>query len=165
MESLRHAQQQFVMMKVPSLGTEPVMNLATVSRQPSTLGDGDFETEEGEANFPRTPRGSSRASHVSSLAHSHRYIQKIEKKNINTQLKCRRCDTIVRKMSIEYIPLFLAVVWRWKACLREVAVFYPVIIRAETSAWKQTNNRERRVRCHRKRVANPVLGIITDLCI
>ncbi|XP_025269415.1 pleckstrin homology domain-containing family G member 5 isoform X3 [Camponotus floridanus] len=71
MESLRHAQQQFVMMKVPSLGTEPVMNLATVSRQPSTLGDGDFETEECEGNFPRTPRGSSRASHVSSLAHSH----------------------------------------------------------------------------------------------
>lgn len=57
------------------------MNLATVSRQPSTLGDGDFETEECEGNFPRTPRGSSRASHVSSLAHSHRYIsKKLEKK-------------------------------------------------------------------------------------
>ncbi|KAL6432664.1 hypothetical protein ACFW04_006240 [Cataglyphis niger] len=71
MESLRHAQQQFALMKVPSLGTEPAMNLATVSRQPSTLGDGDFEVEECEGNFPRTPRGSSRASHVSSLAHSH----------------------------------------------------------------------------------------------
>lgn len=71
MESLRHAQQQFALMKVPSLGAEPVMNLAAVSRQPSTLGDGDFETEECEGTFPRTPRGSSRASHVSSLAHSH----------------------------------------------------------------------------------------------
>lgn len=81
MESLRHAQQQFAMMKVPSLGTEPVMNLAAVSRQPSTLGDGDFETEECEGNFPRTPRGSSRASHVSSLAHSHRYMyRKVKKK-------------------------------------------------------------------------------------
>ncbi|XP_036148214.1 pleckstrin homology domain-containing family G member 5 isoform X2 [Monomorium pharaonis] len=70
MESLKQAQQQFVSMKVPSLG-EPVMNLATVSRQPSTLGDGDFEVEEYDNTFPRTPRGSSRASHVSSLAHSH----------------------------------------------------------------------------------------------
>ncbi|XP_029167289.1 pleckstrin homology domain-containing family G member 5 isoform X2 [Nylanderia fulva] len=71
MESLRHAQQQFALLKVSSLGAEPVMNLATVSRQPSTLGDGDFEGEECEGTFPRTPRGSSRASHVSSLAHSH----------------------------------------------------------------------------------------------
>jgi len=71
MESLRTAQQQFALMKVPPLG-EPAMNPATVSRQPSTYGDGDFETEESEG-IPRTPRGSSRASHVSSLAHSHRY--------------------------------------------------------------------------------------------
>ncbi|XP_011159080.1 pleckstrin homology domain-containing family G member 5 isoform X2 [Solenopsis invicta] len=70
MESLKQAQQQFALMKVPSLG-EPVMNLASVSRQPSTLGDGDFEVEEYDNTFPRTPRGSSRASHVSSLAHSH----------------------------------------------------------------------------------------------
>ncbi|XP_011148165.1 pleckstrin homology domain-containing family G member 5 isoform X2 [Harpegnathos saltator] len=70
MESLRKAQQQFALMKVPPLG-EPVMNLATVSRQPSTfLGDGDFEAEECEG-IPKTPRGSSRASRVSSLAHSH----------------------------------------------------------------------------------------------
>ncbi|XP_077273387.1 pleckstrin homology domain-containing family G member 5 isoform X1 [Temnothorax americanus] len=70
MESLKQAHQQFALMKVPSLG-EPVMNLAPVSRQPSTLGDGDFEVEEYDNTFPRTPRGSSRASHVSSLAHSH----------------------------------------------------------------------------------------------
>ncbi|XP_011865578.1 PREDICTED: pleckstrin homology domain-containing family G member 5 isoform X2 [Vollenhovia emeryi] len=70
MESLKQAQQQYLSMKVPSLG-EPVMNLASVSRQPSTLGDGEFEVEEYDNAFPRTPRGSSRASHVSSLAHSH----------------------------------------------------------------------------------------------
>ncbi|KYM81895.1 Pleckstrin homology domain-containing family G member 5 [Atta colombica] len=70
MDSLKQAQQQFASMKVPSLG-EPVMNLASVSRQPSTLGDGDFEVEEYDNTFPRTPRGSSRASHGSSLAHSH----------------------------------------------------------------------------------------------
>ncbi|KAL6257699.1 hypothetical protein P5V15_011279 [Pogonomyrmex californicus] len=69
-ESLKQAQQQFALMKVPTLG-EPVMNLTSVSRQPSTLGDGDFEVEEYDSTFPRTPRGSSRASHVSSLAHSH----------------------------------------------------------------------------------------------
>jgi len=73
MDSLKQAQQQFISMKVPSLG-EPVMNLASVSRQPSTLGDGDFEVEEYDNTFPRTPRGSSRASHGSSLAHSHRYV-------------------------------------------------------------------------------------------
>ncbi|KAL0099830.1 hypothetical protein PUN28_019915 [Cardiocondyla obscurior] len=70
MESLKQAQQQFASMKIPSL-SEPVTNLATVSRQPSTAGDGDFEIEEYDNTFPRTPRGSSRASHVSSLAHSH----------------------------------------------------------------------------------------------
>ncbi|XP_032684269.1 pleckstrin homology domain-containing family G member 5 isoform X3 [Odontomachus brunneus] len=70
MESLRKAQQQFALMKVPPLN-ESLMNLTTVSRQPSTfLGDGDYETEECEG-MPRTPRGSSRASRVSSLAHSH----------------------------------------------------------------------------------------------
>ncbi|XP_011341265.1 pleckstrin homology domain-containing family G member 5 isoform X3 [Ooceraea biroi] len=70
MESLKTAQQQFALMKVSPLG-EPAMNLVTVSRQPSAyLGDADFETEESEG-IPRTPRGSSRASHVSSLAHSH----------------------------------------------------------------------------------------------
>ncbi|KAG7197203.1 hypothetical protein KM043_007279 [Ampulex compressa] len=69
MESLRKAQQQFALMKVPPLGS--TMNLGTVSRQPSTfLGDVDFEGEECEG-IPRTPRGSSRASRVSSLAHSH----------------------------------------------------------------------------------------------
>ncbi|XP_034941032.1 pleckstrin homology domain-containing family G member 5-like [Chelonus insularis] len=69
MESLRKAQQQFAIMKIPPLGEIPPV--ATVSRQPSTyLGDGDFELEENEV-LPRTPRGSSRASRVSSLAHSH----------------------------------------------------------------------------------------------
>lgn len=83
MESLKQAQQQFASMKVPSLG-EPIMNLASVSRQPSTLGDGDFEVEEYDNTFPRTPRGSSRASHVSSLAHSHRFVRK---KNICIEVK------------------------------------------------------------------------------
>ncbi|XP_053996880.1 pleckstrin homology domain-containing family G member 5-like isoform X5 [Hylaeus anthracinus] len=69
MESIRKAQQQFALMKVPPLGN--TLNLATVSRQPSThLGDIDFEGEECEAIL-KTPRGSSRASRVSSLAHSH----------------------------------------------------------------------------------------------
>ncbi|XP_024943795.1 pleckstrin homology domain-containing family G member 5 isoform X2 [Cephus cinctus] len=69
MESLRKAQQQFALMKVPPLGGG--LNLGLVSRQASTyLGDGDFETDECEG-MPRTPRGSSRASRVSSLAHSH----------------------------------------------------------------------------------------------
>lgn len=71
MKSLEQAQKHFASMKIPSLVGEPVMNLASVSRQPSTLGDGDFEVEEYDGIFPRTPRGSSRASHVSSLAHSH----------------------------------------------------------------------------------------------
>ncbi|CAL7939167.1 unnamed protein product [Xylocopa violacea] len=69
MESIRKAQQQFALMKVPPLGS--TMNLGTVSRQPSTfLGDVEFESEECEG-IPKTPRGSSRASRVSSLAHSH----------------------------------------------------------------------------------------------
>ncbi|XP_076180300.1 uncharacterized protein LOC143153205 isoform X4 [Ptiloglossa arizonensis] len=69
MESIRKAQQQFALMKVPPLGN--TLNLATVSRQPSTfLGDVDFEGEECETIL-KTPRGSSRASRVSSLAHSH----------------------------------------------------------------------------------------------
>ncbi|XP_068984929.1 pleckstrin homology domain-containing family G member 5 isoform X2 [Bombus flavifrons] len=69
MESIRKAQQQFALMKVPPLGN--TMNLGTVSRQPSTfLGDVEFEPEECEG-IPKTPRGSSRASRVSSLAHSH----------------------------------------------------------------------------------------------
>ncbi|XP_076231941.1 pleckstrin homology domain-containing family G member 5 isoform X2 [Calliopsis andreniformis] len=69
MESIRKAQQQFALMKVPPLsGT---ISLGTVSRQPSTfLGDVDFDAEEGDA-IVKTPRGSSRASRVSSLAHSH----------------------------------------------------------------------------------------------
>ncbi|XP_033222747.1 pleckstrin homology domain-containing family G member 5-like [Belonocnema kinseyi] len=67
MESIRKAQQQFVLMKLPPLGS----TFGQVSRQASTfLGDGDFEMEEGEG-IPRTPRGSSRASRISSLAHSH----------------------------------------------------------------------------------------------
>lgn len=70
MESLRKAQQQFAIMKIPPLGE--IQPIATVSRQASTyLGDGDFEIEDMDA-LPRTPRGSSRASRVSSLAHSHR---------------------------------------------------------------------------------------------
>lgn len=70
MESIRKAQQQFALMKVPPLGS--TMNLAPVSRQPSTfLGDVEFEPEECEG-IVKTPRGSSRASRVSSLAHSHR---------------------------------------------------------------------------------------------
>ena len=70
MESLRKAQQQFVLMKLPPLGSA----FGQVSRQASTfLGDGDFEMEEYEG-IPRTPRGSSRASRVSSLAHSHRFV-------------------------------------------------------------------------------------------
>ncbi|KAK0167023.1 hypothetical protein PV327_004474 [Microctonus hyperodae] len=69
MESLRKAQQQFAIMKIPPLGE--IQPIATVSRQASTyLGDGDFEIEDMDA-LPRTPRGSSRASRVSSLAHSH----------------------------------------------------------------------------------------------
>ncbi|XP_017753946.1 PREDICTED: pleckstrin homology domain-containing family G member 5-like isoform X3 [Eufriesea mexicana] len=69
MESIRKAQQQFALMKVPPLGN--TMNLGTVSRQPSTfLGDVEFEPEECEGIL-KTPRGSSRASRVSSLAHSH----------------------------------------------------------------------------------------------
>lgn len=72
MESLKTAQQQFALMKVPPLG-ESAMSLEVVSRQPSAyLGDGDFEMEESEGIL-RTPRGSSRASHFSSLAHSYRY--------------------------------------------------------------------------------------------
>nr|XP_034181809.1 pleckstrin homology domain-containing family G member 5-like isoform X3 [Osmia lignaria] len=69
MESIRKAQQQFALMKVPPLGG--TISLGAVSRQPSTfLGDADFEGEECEG-IPKTPRGSSRASRVSSLAHSH----------------------------------------------------------------------------------------------
>ncbi|XP_057317856.1 pleckstrin homology domain-containing family G member 5-like isoform X2 [Microplitis mediator] len=68
-ESLRKSQQQFAIMKIPPLGEIPPT--ATVSRQASTyLGDGDFELEDNDM-LPRTPRGSSRASRVSSLAHSH----------------------------------------------------------------------------------------------
>ncbi|XP_074097036.1 uncharacterized protein LOC141526129 [Cotesia typhae] len=68
-ESLRKSQQQFAIMKIPPLGEIPPT--AIVSRQASTyLGDGDFELEDNEM-LPRTPRGSSRASRVSSLAHSH----------------------------------------------------------------------------------------------
>ncbi|XP_058802378.1 pleckstrin homology domain-containing family G member 5-like isoform X2 [Phymastichus coffea] len=70
MESIRKAQQQFSMLKVPPLGSS--LTLATVSRQASTyLGDADFEVDELCEGIPRTPRGSSRASRVSSLAHSH----------------------------------------------------------------------------------------------
>lgn len=73
MESIRKAQQQFAILKVPPLGSS--LTLATVSRQASTyLGDADFEVDEICEGIPRTPRGSSRASRVSSLAHSHRYV-------------------------------------------------------------------------------------------
>ncbi|XP_078039418.1 pleckstrin homology domain-containing family G member 5 isoform X2 [Augochlora pura] len=71
MDSIRKAQQQFALMKVPPLGNTLNLTLATVSRQPSTfLGDVDFDGEECEPTL-KTPRGSSRASRVSSLAHSH----------------------------------------------------------------------------------------------
>ncbi|XP_076226443.1 uncharacterized protein LOC116429530 isoform X3 [Nomia melanderi] len=71
MESIRKAQQQFALMKVPPLGNTLNLSLGTVSRQPSTyLGDVDFDGEECEPIL-KTPRGSSRASRVSSLAHSH----------------------------------------------------------------------------------------------
>lgn len=71
MDSIRKTQQQFALMKVPPLGS--TMNLGTVSRQPSTfLGDVDFEAEECETTL-KTPRGSTSASRMSSLAHSHRY--------------------------------------------------------------------------------------------
>ncbi|XP_015429523.1 PREDICTED: pleckstrin homology domain-containing family G member 5 [Dufourea novaeangliae] len=71
MESLRKAQQQFALMKLPPLGNTLNLNLGTVSRQPSTfLGDVDLEGDECETIL-KTPRGSSRASRVSSLAHSH----------------------------------------------------------------------------------------------
>lgn len=70
MDSLRKAQQQFAIMKLPPHGGVPAVG--AVSRQASTyLGDGDYEMEECDV-IPRTPRGSSRASRVSSLAHSHR---------------------------------------------------------------------------------------------
>uniref|UniRef100_A0A0C9QY91 PLEKHG5_0 protein n=2 Tax=Fopius arisanus TaxID=64838 RepID=A0A0C9QY91_9HYME len=69
MESLRKAQQQFVTMKLRPVGEVPTVG--TVSRQASTyLGDGDYDIEDCDV-LPRTPRGSSRASRVSSLAHSH----------------------------------------------------------------------------------------------
>ncbi|XP_012252088.2 pleckstrin homology domain-containing family G member 5 isoform X1 [Athalia rosae] len=69
-ESLRKAQQQFARMKITSIGMSgPTL---PVSRQASTyLGDGDFEVDDAEGAAARTPRGSSRASRVSSLAHSH----------------------------------------------------------------------------------------------
>ncbi|KAF7993225.1 hypothetical protein HCN44_006285 [Aphidius gifuensis] len=77
MESLRKAQQQFAIMKIPPLGDMPGIGggvgvgVGGMSRQASTyLGDGEFEIEDSDA-LPRTPRGSSRASRVSSLAHSH----------------------------------------------------------------------------------------------
>ncbi|XP_063992097.1 pleckstrin homology domain-containing family G member 5 isoform X2 [Diachasmimorpha longicaudata] len=69
MESLRKAQQQFVTMKLRPVGEMPTVG--AVSRQASTyLGDGDYDIEDPDV-LPRTPRGSSRASRVSSLAHSH----------------------------------------------------------------------------------------------
>ncbi|XP_011498943.1 PREDICTED: pleckstrin homology domain-containing family G member 5-like isoform X2 [Ceratosolen solmsi marchali] len=71
MESIRKAQQQLTTLKLPILGSS--LPLSSVSRQASTyLGDGDFDLEELCEGMPRTPRGSSRASRVSSLAHSHR---------------------------------------------------------------------------------------------
>ena len=75
MESIRKAQQQLTMLKLPPLGSS--LTLGSVSRQASTyLGDGDFDMDElcGDTGLPRTPRGSSRASRVSSLAHSHRFV-------------------------------------------------------------------------------------------
>ncbi|XP_061934218.1 pleckstrin homology domain-containing family G member 5 isoform X1 [Apis cerana] len=68
MESIRKAQQQFALMKVPPLGN--TMNLTAVNRQHSSFLGDEYEAEECEG-IPKTPRGSSRASRVSSLAHSH----------------------------------------------------------------------------------------------
>lgn len=85
MESIRKAQQQFALMKVPPLGG--TISLGTVTRQPSTfLGDVDFEGEECEG-IPKTPRGSSRASRVSSLAHSHRYATRSFKQKVRVRRK------------------------------------------------------------------------------
>lgn len=94
MESLRKAQQQFALMKVPPIGS--TMNLNMVSRQASAfLGDGEFEVEESEG-LPRTPRGSSRASRVSSLAHSHRFVL-----NTNESLNLNECDFVPISGSME----------------------------------------------------------------
>ncbi|XP_046594123.1 pleckstrin homology domain-containing family G member 5 [Neodiprion lecontei] len=71
-ESLRKAQQQFARMKLPPVVGAATVPILPVSRQASTyLGDGDFDVEDAEGVLGRTPRGSSRASRVSSLAHSH----------------------------------------------------------------------------------------------
>lgn len=73
MDTIRKVQQQFAVLK-----TLPVeVSLDVAARQTSTyFGDGEFELEEMSEVIPRTPRGSSRASRVSSLAHSHRYYKK-----------------------------------------------------------------------------------------
>lgn len=66
MESLKKAQQQYDFIRLPPAGiTNKQISMA--------FGDGDFDTDECEAIL-RTPRGSSRASRVSSLAHSHRSL-------------------------------------------------------------------------------------------
>jgi len=147
MESFKQAQHRFASMKIPSLD-EPV-NLATVSRQPSTLGDGDLEVEEYDSTFPKTPRGSSRASHVSSLAHSHRCVKQ-GKKYIR--------DYIMRLLSSPVVA------WRWKAHLRAAAASCRATIPAGTSAWRRTSNRERRAHYRRRKVASPAPGTIIDLC-
>ncbi|XP_012288228.1 pleckstrin homology domain-containing family G member 5 [Orussus abietinus] len=68
-ESLKTAQQSFAALKAQSQGD--ATNVAAVTRQASMyVGDGDFDVEDNEV-IPRTPRGSSRASRVSSLVHSH----------------------------------------------------------------------------------------------
>uniref|UniRef100_A0ABD2XIC4 DH domain-containing protein n=1 Tax=Trichogramma kaykai TaxID=54128 RepID=A0ABD2XIC4_9HYME len=95
MESIRKAQQQLAQYRQPATtsGTAAAAGVAAgggssgaaggetrstlVSRQPSTyLGEVDYDIDEiccvAEGGLPcRTPRGSSRASRVSSLAHSH----------------------------------------------------------------------------------------------
>lgn len=159
MESLKQAQQQFTSMKVPSLG-ESVMNLTSVSRQPSTLGDGDFEVEEYDSTFPRTPRGSSRASHVSSLAHSHRYVrQRKERKKIYIEN-----NLLFTRLYIMRFLLSPVVAWRWKALLRAAAASYRATTPAGMLAWRRTSNHEHRARSRRRKAASPAPGTITDLC-
>ncbi|XP_014218570.1 pleckstrin homology domain-containing family G member 5 isoform X2 [Copidosoma floridanum] len=70
-ESIRKAQKQLAVLRRAALNS---VLTTTVSRQASTyLGDTDYEMDEfcGMEGVPKTPRGSSRASRVSSLAHSH----------------------------------------------------------------------------------------------
>ncbi|XP_076294728.1 uncharacterized protein LOC143215962 isoform X2 [Lasioglossum baleicum] len=70
MDSIRKAQQQYALMKLPPLCNTLNLSLAAVRQTSTSLGDVDFDGEESEPVL-KTPRGSSRTSRVSSLAHSH----------------------------------------------------------------------------------------------